>query len=69
MFSEKGGAEARAGVQALRRGEAEAKTKRKGRKGVKAEKENEAAAESAIVAAPVAGSGPGATEHARALCM
>ncbi|KAA8590917.1 hypothetical protein FQN60_001860, partial [Etheostoma spectabile] len=62
----KRGAEARAEAQALGGEEAEAKTKRRVRRGARAEKENEAAAESVIAAAPEARSVLAGTEHARA---
>lgn len=63
----KGGAGARAGAQALGREEAKAKIKRRVRRGARAEKENGAAAKSAIAAAPEARNDLGATEHAGAL--
>lgn len=65
----KGGVEAGAEAQALRREEAEAETRRRARRGagVGAEKESEAAAESAIAVAPEAKNVLGDTEHARAL--
>lgn len=62
----KGGVEARAGAQALGRREAEAKTERRVRRGARAEKENEAAAKSAIAAAPEARIELDGTEHAGA---
>ncbi|XP_067383663.1 RNA-binding protein 39b isoform X2 [Channa argus] len=62
----KGGAEAGAGVQALGKEEAEAKTKRRARRGVRAVKKNEAAAESAIAVVPGARNGLAGTKRARA---
>lgn len=65
----KGGVEAGAEAQALgRRGaEAKAKTERRVRRGARAGKENEAAAESAIAAAPEAKIDLGGIEHAGVL--
>lgn len=62
----KGGVEAKAEAPALGSEGAEAKTKRRARRGARAEKGSEAAAESAIAAAPGARSARAATEHARA---
>lgn len=69
LFQGKKGAEARAGAPALGKEEAEARTKRRVRRGAGAVKRKEAAAESAIAAALVARNDLGGTEHARAPCM
>lgn len=68
---EKGGVEARAGAQALRRERAGAKaeTKRRVRRGAGVVKKKEAAAKSVTAAAPRARSDLGGTELVGAPCM